>query len=75
MDTTSPIKDILYQEITNISEDKIQLEISKNNSSNRENPGGPVNQTALLQQRVREFATQNQTTEPNRRSMALSLPE
>jgi len=33
MDTTSPVKDILYQEITNISEDKIQLEISKNNSS------------------------------------------
>jgi len=32
MDTT-PVKDILYQEITNISEDKIQLEISKNNSS------------------------------------------
>ena len=33
MDTTSPVKDILYQEIANISEDAIQLEISKNNSS------------------------------------------
>ena len=33
MDTNSTVKDILYQEITNISEDKIQLEISKNNSS------------------------------------------
>jgi len=33
MDADSPIKDILYQEITNISEDKIQVEISKNNSS------------------------------------------
>ena len=33
MDTNSPVKDILYQEITNISEDNIQLEISKNNSS------------------------------------------
>jgi len=33
MDTNSPVKDILYQEITNISEDKIKLEISKNNSS------------------------------------------
>jgi len=33
MDTDSPVKDILYQEITNISEDKIHLEISKNNSS------------------------------------------
>ncbi len=33
MDTDSPVKDILYQEITNISEDNIQLEISKNNSS------------------------------------------
>ncbi len=32
MDTDSTVKDILYQEITNISEDKIQLEISKNNS-------------------------------------------
>jgi len=33
MNTNSPVKDILYQEITNISEDVIQLEISKNNSS------------------------------------------
>ncbi len=33
MNTNSPVKDILYQEIANISEDVIQLEISKNNSS------------------------------------------
>lgn len=33
MDTDSPVKDILYQELSNISETKIQLEISKNNSS------------------------------------------
>ena len=33
MNTNSTVKDILYQEITNISEDTIQLEISKNNSS------------------------------------------
>ena len=33
MNTNSPVKDILYQEIANISEDAIQLEISKNNSS------------------------------------------
>jgi len=33
MNTNSPVKDILYQEIANISEDTIQLEISKNNSS------------------------------------------
>ena len=33
MDSDSPIKDILYQEISNITENKIQLEISKNNSS------------------------------------------
>ena len=33
MDTDSPVKDILYQELENITENKIQLEISKNNSS------------------------------------------
>ncbi len=33
MNTNSPVKDILYQEIANISDDAIQLEISKNNSS------------------------------------------
>lgn len=33
MDTDSPVKDILYQELSNITENKIQLEISKNNSS------------------------------------------
>ncbi len=33
MDTDSPVKDILYQELENISEKQIQLEISKNNSS------------------------------------------
>jgi len=33
MNTNFPVKDILYQEIANISEDAIQLEISKNNSS------------------------------------------
>jgi len=33
MNTNSHVKDILYQEIANISEDAIQLEISKNNSS------------------------------------------
>ena len=33
MDTNSPVKDILYEEITEISENTIQLEISKGNSS------------------------------------------
>jgi len=33
MDVDSPVKDILYQELSNITENKIQLEISKNNSS------------------------------------------
>ena len=33
MDTDSPVKDILYQELDNITENKIQIEISKNNSS------------------------------------------
>ena len=33
MDTDSPVKDILYQELSKITENKIQLEISKNNSS------------------------------------------
>lgn len=33
MDTDSPVKDILYQELENITEKQIQLEISKNNSS------------------------------------------
>jgi hypothetical protein len=33
MDTDSPVKDILYQELSNITENKIQIEISKNNSS------------------------------------------
>ena len=33
MDTDSPVKDILYQELSNVTENKIQLEISKNNSS------------------------------------------
>ena len=32
MDTDSPVKDILYRELSEISENKIQLEISKNNS-------------------------------------------
>ena len=32
MDTDSPVKDILYQELANFSEEKIQLEISKSNS-------------------------------------------
>ena len=34
MDTDSPVKDILYQELSEITEKKIQLEISKNNSKN-----------------------------------------
>lgn len=33
MDTDSPVKDILYQELSNVTENKIQLDISKNNSS------------------------------------------
>jgi hypothetical protein len=33
MDSVSPVKDILYQELSDISENKIQIEISKNNSS------------------------------------------
>ncbi len=33
MDADSPVKDILYQELSNITENKIQVEISKNNSS------------------------------------------
>jgi hypothetical protein len=33
MDTDLLVKDILYQELSNITENKIQLEISKNNSS------------------------------------------
>jgi len=33
MDTDSPVKDILYRELSNITENKIQVEISKNNSS------------------------------------------
>ena len=33
MDTDSPVKDILYQELSKITEQQIQLEISKNNSS------------------------------------------
>ena len=33
MDTDSPVKDILYEEISKISENTIQLEISKGNSS------------------------------------------
>lgn len=33
MNTDSPVKDILYKELSNITENKIQLEISKNNSS------------------------------------------
>ena len=33
MDTDSPVKDILYRELSNITENKIQVEILKNNSS------------------------------------------
>lgn len=33
MDTDSPVKDILYQELENITEKKILSELSKNNSS------------------------------------------
>lgn len=33
MDSDSPVKDILYQKLSEISENTIQLEISKNNSS------------------------------------------
>lgn len=32
MESDSPVKDILYQEITNFTEKNIQLELSKNNS-------------------------------------------
>lgn len=33
MDADSPVKDILYKELSNITENKIQVEISKKNSS------------------------------------------
>lgn len=33
MDADSPVKDILYEELSKITEKKIQIEISKNNSS------------------------------------------
>ena len=33
MDSDSPVKDLLYQELAKITEQKIQLEISKNYSS------------------------------------------
>ena len=33
MESESPVKDVLYQELSKLTEHKIQLEISKNNSS------------------------------------------
>ena len=33
MESDSPVKDLLYQEIVKITEKKIELELSKNNSS------------------------------------------